>query len=338
MRLIMMGTGPFAVPVFQTILTTPHESVALVTAPIRARRGRSAQSVSPMRDMAHAEDVPVFDPENVNSPEAQAMLRGLDGDLLVVCDYGQILSAETLATARLGGINLHGSLLPKYRGAAPINWAIFHGEEETGVSVIHMTPQVDAGPVIAQAHVPIGPEETAVDLEERMAEMGAWLTRRAIDAVESGRLEALPQDPQQASRAPRLKKEHGRVDWSWTARQIRDQIRAMEPWPKTYTFWHRREGDPIRMILGPADVVDRRALAEEDDLAEPTRRRALEAGPGEVILADRGRLIIGTGGEPAEGALAPRALQPAGKRLMPVDVFLRGYRVEVGDRFGPQDE
>ena len=163
MRLVMMGTGPFAVPTFRELLVTHHTIAALVTGPVRNKPGKLVPA-TPMRDLAHAHGVRIFDPEDINAPSARAELAQMDADLLVVCDYGQILSAETLATARLGGINLHASLLPKYRGAAPINWALYHGETETGVSVIHMTPQVDAGPVIAQGATPIRPEETSVEL------------------------------------------------------------------------------------------------------------------------------------------------------------------------------
>ena len=150
---------------------------------------------------------------------------------------------------------LHASLLPKYRGAAPINWAIYHGETETGVTVIHMTPQIDAGPCIAQARAAIGPDETAADLEPRLAELGARLICETIDRLEAGRVEAIPQDAALASKAPRLKKTDGLIDWSRPAAAIKNQIRALEPWPKTYTFWHRPDGPPLRLILGPASVV-----------------------------------------------------------------------------------
>ena len=149
MRLVMMGTGPFAVPTFRGLFQTHHTVAALVTGPIK-RRGKRPIALSPMRDVAHEHGVAIFDPPSINTAEAMDTLRQYEADLHIVCDYGQILSTECLSTARLGGINLHASLLPKYRGAAPINWAIYDGEEETGVSVIHMTPKIDAGPVIAQ--------------------------------------------------------------------------------------------------------------------------------------------------------------------------------------------
>ncbi len=315
MRLVMMGTGPFAVPTFRELYPTHHVIVALVTGPLKGARDKFVPA-TPMRDLAHEHATRIFDPEDVNCAESRAVLAEMACDLFVVCDYGQILSAETLAASRLGGINLHASLLPKYRGAAPINWALYHGEAETGVSVIHMTPKIDAGPVIAQGATPIRPEETAVELETRLAEFGAWFVRRAIDLLESGRLEALPQDPALASKAPRLKKTDGLIDWTRPAEAIRNQYRAMEPWPKTYTFWRRAKGPPLRMIVGP--------LAVED--------RAPGAPPGTVLEADGGRLVVAAG----QGAVAIHGVHPSGKRPMSVEEFLRGQRVRPGDRFGPE--
>ena len=189
---LMMGTGPFAVPTFRSLMESHHAVVALVTGALK-HEGQRPAATSPMREAAARHGTPIFDPENVNAPPSLERIGQFEADLLVVCDYGQILSTATLAKARLGGINLHASLLPKYRGAAPINWALFHGEKETGVSVIHMTPRVDAGPVIAQGSTPIDADETAVELEARLAQIGAGLVRRAIDSLESGTPEALPQ-------------------------------------------------------------------------------------------------------------------------------------------------
>jgi methionyl-tRNA formyltransferase len=315
MQLLMMGTGPFAAPTFRGLFETHHEVVALVCSPIRPQHGKDLIPLNPMRDIAHQHGVPIFDPADINDSESQYQLSQYDVDLMVVCDYGQILSAGTLATARMGGINLHASLLPKYRGAAPINWAIYDGERQTGVTVIHMTPRVDAGPCIAQAPTEIEPEETAVELEVRLSELGAWLVRRTLDAMEAGRMEALPQDPALASKAPRLKKTDGLIFWYRPAAAIKDQIRAMEPWPKTYTFWLRQNGPPLRLIFGPARVEETR-----DDAAEP----------GTVLRADERGLLIATG----NGALAPQTVQPAGKRVLSVPEFLRGYPVKPGDRLG----
>jgi methionyl-tRNA formyltransferase len=317
MRLILIGTGPFAAPAFRLLYSTHHDIVALVTAPLRSHRGKELPPVSPMRDLAHEYTTPIFDPENINTPDAQEQLSQFNADLIVVCDYGQILAAPTLATAQLGGINLHASLLPKYRGAAPINWAIYHGETKTGVTVIHMTPRVDAGPCIAQAETAIDPDETAVDLEKRLAELGAWLVLRTIDALKAGSLEALAQDPTMASKAPRLKKTDGLIDWSRPAAAIKDQVRALEPWPKTYTFWRRQSGAPMRLIFGSVAVENR---LDHFTCSEP----------GTVLAAKDDRLLIAAG----SGAVWPKSIQPVGKRLMSVDEFLRGHHVQPGDIFG----
>ncbi len=317
MRLVMMGTGPFAVPTFRGLYDTGHTVVTLVTQPLARKRGRRPIAVSPLRAIAQAHGTPIFDPDNVNTTDTQARLVDCEADLLVVCDYGQILSADTLATSRLGGVNVHGSLLPKYRGAAPVNWAIYHGDTETGVSIIHMTPRLDAGPVIAQQRVPIGPEETADQLEQRLSEIGAQLVGRAVDSLEAGRTEAVPQDSSLASKAPRLKKTDGAIDWSRPARAIKNQGRAMQPWPKTYTFWHRSDGVPLRLIIGPISAVD----TPHGD-----------AAPGTVLEASDDRLFVAAG----EGTVALEHIQPAGKRLLSVEEFLRGNRVCRGNLFGPE--
>jgi methionyl-tRNA formyltransferase len=318
MRLIMMGTGPFAVPTFEALYASQHEVVLLVTAPVREHRGKTVDAPSRMREVAAAHGTPIFDPASVNTPEAQAALGELRADLAVVCDYGQILAPATLAAMRLGGINLHASLLPKYRGAAPINWAIYHGETHTGVTVIHMTPRIDAGPCLAQEPTEIGPEETAAALEIRLAQLGAGLVVRTIDALAAGPVASLPQDAALASPARRLKKTDGAIDWTRPAGAIKNQIRAMEPWPKTYTYWRRPEGAPVRLIFGPVKAV---ALADHPQ-------------PGTVAIAADDRLWIAAG----QGAVAVTTVQPAGKRVLGVAEFLRGYPLRPGDRLGAEDE
>jgi methionyl-tRNA formyltransferase len=312
-----MATGPFAAPAFEALAASRHEIAALVTKPLGDVRKRYEGSSSPLRPLAEKFGTPVFDPQDINTDDAQQRLADLNTDLLVVCDYGKILSPATLATARLGGINLHGSLLPKYRGAAPVAWAIYHGETETGVSVIHMTPKLDAGPCIAQARTPIGPDETTGTLEARLANLGSPLVLEAIDALESGSAKPIPQDSTQATRAPRLKKDDGAIDWSRPAAAIAHQVRAMSPWPRAFTFWQPKSGAPLRIILdrvSPANV-------------------STDASPGSVIEATGARLVVATG----SGELAIHELQPAGKRTMTAQEFLRGHQVASGDRFGPND-
>jgi methionyl-tRNA formyltransferase len=168
LRIVVMGTGPFAVPMFEALRDSPHELVAVVTRPDHAPPGRRPPS-NPMRAAALAAGLPILDPERVNDPESVAALTALRPDLFVVCDYGQILSRDLLTVPLLGGINLHGSLLPRHRGAAPVQWAILAGDADSGVSVIHMTPALDAGNVIVSVSTPIGPHETAAELDRRQA-------------------------------------------------------------------------------------------------------------------------------------------------------------------------
>jgi methionyl-tRNA formyltransferase len=310
----MLGTGPFAVPTLRALYASPHEVLALVTRPSRPAIGKGPAPSNPMREFAAEHGTPILEPESINTPEARAALADYRPDLLVVCDYGQILKPETLAIARLGGINLHGSLLPKYRGAAPINWAIFHGENETGVTVIHMTPKLDAGPAIAVARTEIGGDETAADIEPRLAQLGAPLVLEAVAELAAGRAQPLEQDPRQATLAPRLKKSDGQVDWSRPALSIRNQVRAFEPWPKTYSFWQRNDGEPLRLILDRVEV----------------EHYPVDVGPGTVIEAIGERLLVSTG----QDALRLVRVQPSGKRVLSAGEFLRGYRVQPGDRFG----
>jgi len=313
LHLIVMGTGPFGVPMFRRLLESGRPIAALVTQPDRPRHGRSVAPRNPMRELAEQHEIEVFAPESINTPEAHAKLVECNADLLVVCDYGQILSRATLAATRLGGINLHGSLLPKYRGAAPIQWAIYRGETETGVSVLHITPQLDAGPVIVQLRTPIGPAETAAQLEPRLAELGAAAVESALTELEVHEItSAVVQEPALASKAPRLKKSDGLVDWGRSAAAIFNQVRAFTPWPKSYTFWQPPSGQPLRLIL--------------EEVAPLPPGEA--ASPGSILTTDK-ELIVACG----EGRLAIPRLQPAGKRVLSTAEFLRGYPVRSGQVF-----
>jgi methionyl-tRNA formyltransferase len=311
-----MGTGPFAVPMFRELLASPHDVLALVTRPDRPVHRRGKAPENPMRETARAAGLEVFEPESINSTEAIEWLRRTKADLFIVCDYGQILSREALSQARLGGINLHASLLPKYRGAAPINWAVYHGESETGVTVIHMTPQLDAGPCLVQHRTEIGSHETAPELESRLSDIGVAAVMEAIDLLAIGStVGGIEQDPQSATRAPRLKKEDGLVDWSRSPTAIFNQVRAFQPWPKTHTFWQRPEHEPLRLIL---------------EQVEPTASDAEAALPGVILEADNDRLVVACG----EGSLKIEAIQPAGKRAMSAAEFLHGHPLAVGQRLG----
>jgi methionyl-tRNA formyltransferase len=313
-RLLLIASGPFGIPAFERLCQGPHQVVGMVTTPPKAISAVPGVP-NPARQFAESKGLPILDPPQINAPEAHEQIRSLHPDLLVLSDYGQILSAATLALAPLGGVNLHASLLPKYRGAAPIPWAIYHGETETGVSVIHMTPEVDAGPVIAQASLAIDPEETAGELEARLSLLGAEVLPQAIELLARGEARPLPQDPQLASRAPRLKKIHGLVDWSRPAQAIKNQVRAMAPWPRAFTFWLRGDRPPLRLIIHRVNVL-------------PTG--PAPAIPGTVLTAQKDQFHVSAG----EDVVAILEVQPEGRNVQTAAEFLRGYRIKEGDRLG----
>jgi len=314
----MMGTGPFAVPTFESLIASSQDVVVLVTRPQPPVRTRGKPPANPMREAAARHAIEVLAPDDVNSETARAQLAALRPDLFVVCDFGQILSPATLAVTPLGGINLHGSLLPKYRGAAPVQWAVWHGDAETGVSVIHMTPKLDGGPCLVVRSTAIAEDETAAELEPRLSRLGVEPVHEAIGMLgawdRTSPLGTL-QDPSLASRAPRLKKSDGEIDWTRTARQIQNQIRAFKPWPGSFTHWRRAGGEPVRMIID-------RAIHGADSTSD--------AASGAIVGIDDAGLHVATGA----GVLVIQAVQPAGKRLMEIGPFLHGHPVAVGDQLG----
>lgn len=316
----MFGTGPFAVPTFQSLLESAHEIPLLVTRPISDSGKRRKSVANPTRDVGEAANLEIFDPPSINTPDAIEKLQSYKPDLFVVCDYGQILSRECLGVARLGGINLHGSLLPKYRGAAPINWAVFHGDTKLGITVIHMTRKLDAGPALQFADLTATEEETAEDLEPRLAELGVPAVHAAIELLENWDGVSpigVKQNPELATKAPRLNKSDGAIDWSRSRTEIINQIRAFQPWPGSYTNWNRSKGQPIRIIVHKACRVS--------DLDEFNS----EVQPGQACLSTKSDLAVMTG----DGPLKLVEIQPAGKRKMEVAEFLRGYSPEIGDLF-----
>src|SRR3954447_2627483 len=213
-RIVMLGTGDFALPTFIHLCDTGHRVERLITQPDRPQGRKQELIPSAIKREALERGIAVDQPEDVNAPGSLEMVRTLAPDLLVTAAYGQILSADLLSIPRLGGINLHGSILPSYRGAAPVARAIQNGDHETGVTVIRMTPRIDAGGMIAITRTPIGPDETAGELEDRLAPLGAPLIAESVDALAAGTASILPQERARVTRAPKLRKEDGRIDWS----------------------------------------------------------------------------------------------------------------------------
>lgn len=327
LRIVVMGTGPFSVPMFSALHGSAHVVTALVTRPDHAPPGRRPPA-NPMRAAAASAGVPILDPERVNDPAAVAAIAALQPDLFAVCDYGQILSAELLAVPPLGGVNLHGSLLPRHRGASPVQWTILEGDADAGVSVIHMTPALDAGNILAARATPVGRRETSAELERRLADLGPAAVLEAIDrlaaAVDAGGSAAAcgtPQDPTAATRAPRLTKADGIVDWTRPATRIERLRRALDPWPRATTFLTRGDGTPQRLVLEDVEPLPTDALPPA--IAGST--------PGTVLVADGDRFIVACGDATA---LAILRLVPEGRRSMSAADFLRGSHTMPGMRLG----
>lgn len=317
MRVVMMGTGDFAEPTFEALLASKHEVAGLVTNPDRPS-GKDRAMLRGMKKIALAHDIPVYQPPSINTPEGVARLTEMKPELYVVAAYGQILSKDVLSVPPLGGVNVHASLLPKYRGAAPINWAVYHGETESGVTIIRMSVHLDAGDMLSRAAIPILPDETAGALEERLAPLGAKLALEMVDRLEAGPVEGTKQDKSQVTKAPKLTKEDGLIDWSRSGPQVVNQIRAMQPWPTPYTFLHRQGHAPLRIIIERAQSVAGSGLT-----------------PGAVdveAIGDRS-LLVQAGGDARVEILE---LRPAGKKRMSADPFLCGHSLKEGDHFGPE--
>ena len=315
MRIVVMGTGGFVVPAFKLLLESDHDILAVVTRPEKLARGGRRPPPNPMRQAVDGMAVPILDPANVNDEAFVKQLSEMQPDLLVVCDFGQILSVETLSTATLGGINLHGSLLPAYRGAAPVQWAIINGDPVSGITVIHMTPRLDGGPALLKIETEIQPDESAVDLENRLAEMGAPAVLDSIAMLENWD-RSTPigesQDDTLSTRAPRLAKSDGNIDWNATTAEILNRHRGVQPWPGSFTFCNRENGKPLRLLIGEIRPVD-----------------GVCGEPGSFIDNQFKELWIATD----DGMIAIEQVQPAGKRTMTAEEFLRGYQIKPGTLF-----
>ncbi len=311
MRIVFFGSGQFACPILAALLeSAPHEVVGVVTRPARpAGRGRRP-TPCPVSAMLGPRNVPMRTPERVNAPEEVAAIAEWRPDLFVVADYGALLKPALLAVPRLGATNVHPSLLPKYRGAAPIAWAIANGETETGVTIQFMSERTDAGDIILAEREPITPEDTAATLEPRLAALGAQLMRRVLAYFERPPVPRTPQDEAAATYAPRLSKEDGRLDWARPAEELRNRVRGFYPWPRAFTWL---PGSPPRRL---------QVLAA-----------AVEAGAGEpgVVLEVGGTgLLVATG----NGALRLLRVQPEGRGEMSGGEFARGCRMSAGAKLG----
>ena len=306
MKIVFMGTPDFAVPSLKALARAGHEICGVFTQPDKPKnRGMKLQQ-SPVKECALAMGLSVYQPAKMRDGEALAILQELKPDLIAVAAYGKILPVDILELPRLGCVNVHSSLLPKYRGAAPINWAILNGEDETGVTIMYMAEGMDTGDILAQAKTPIDLNENAAQLFDRLAVMGAELLAETVEHLEAGTARRVPQDGALSCHAPMLSREQSPMDWNKTARQIHDQVRGLYPWPAA-----------TAVLDGIRCKILRTALC-----AETTNK-----APGTVLQADKRGLRVACGDGRVLDILE---LQPDGKKAMAAPAFLLGHPIPAG--------
>jgi len=309
MRTVFLGTPQFAVPSLERLVKAGHEVIAVYTQPDKPAGRKGALAASPVKQAALELGLPVRQPERIRRPEAVEELRALAPEVMVVVGYGQIIPQSIIDIPPMGIINVHASLLPKYRGAAPIQWAIARGETVTGITTMRIDAGLDTGDILLQRETLIGPEETAAELAARLAPMGAELLIETLEGLCAGTIAPRPQDHAQATLAPLLKKEDGRIDWNLPAREIFNRVRGLIPWPGTYTEFR---GGLLHIW---------RCRPAEDQIEGP---------PG---LAKRaGRRLLARCGDGA--CLELLEVQPEGRKRMNAEAFLNGYPLSENERFG----
>lgn len=315
MRVVFMGTPAFAVPSLESLANSDHEVVGVVTQPDRPK-GRGQDVVPcPVKELALAKGLPVRQPDKIKSPEFLQQLADWKPDVIAVTAFGRILPKTILDFPPMGCVNVHGSLLPAYRGAAPIQWALIHGDTETGITTMLMDEGMDTGAVLLQQTVPINPEDTALELGVRMAQAGGALLVETLTRLAAQTVVPCAQDHSRATMAPLLKKEDGVIDWTQSATEIANRIRGLSPWPGSYTFHHEH-----RLII-------RKGRVDTQGGSDGSR-------PGTILAVGPKSFWVETG----EGRFEVLEVQPANKKRMSVEQFLLGYTLRVQETLGPQPE
>lgn len=311
MKIIFMGTPDFAVGALEAILAAGHEVTCVVTQPDRPKgRGKEIQ-FPPVKTCAVKHGLTVFQPAKIKAPEAVEELKKYEAELFVVAAFGQILSSEILHMPKYGCINIHASLLPKYRGAAPIQWAILNGESETGVTIMQMNEGLDTGDMLAKTVVPICRDDTGDSLHDKLMEAGARLAVETIPLIAQGRLKPEKQNDEASCYAKMLRKSLGKIDWNQDAAALERLVRGLNSWPGAYTQFRNKNLKIWEAAAGQPALVP-------------------EAEPGTVVAVTKETIEIQTG----QGSLLLKSVQPEGKKRMQVKDFLLGYPVKTGERFG----
>jgi len=306
MKIIFFGSDSFGLPSLEALIKSKEDLVAVITAPDRPKGRGLRIEQTPIKEKATFYNLPIFQTKNINEPCFREILSSLNADIGVLIAFGSILKREIIYLPKMGVINLHPSLLPKYRGSAPIPWAIIKGEKETGNSIIKIDEGVDSGPIILQERIEIKPEDTARSLSERMAEEGASLLLKAFSLFKEKRAELRTQNDAEATFAPKLKKSDGLINWKREAVEIHNLVRGLAPWPSAYTY-----------------LEDKCLKIWESEIKQ-------EGGkPGEILEANKDQLLIACG----KGSLLIKSLQREGKRRMAANEFLRGHPLKKNFEF-----
>lgn len=313
MKIVFFGTSDFAVASLRQLIGSGHEVVALVTQPDR-KKGRSLKiSPPPTKVLALTRDITVYQPENASSAESVEYLKSLKADLFVVVAFGQILKKEVLEIPGFFAINLHGSVLPKYRGAAPTNWAIINGDKSSGITIIKMNEKLDEGDIILKRECAIEPEDTNITLSEKLSDMGSEELLKTVDMIDkkAGKVDPVKQDDSKATYAPKLNKELGQIRWNEAAYVIDRKVKGLIPWPGAYTHY---EGRTLKVLASE--------ITNEPDVKG--------ISPGEVVDIVKNKGIVVSAGS---ANIVIKYLQLEGKKVLDADAFLRGHRVSIGYRF-----
>jgi methionyl-tRNA formyltransferase len=303
LRIIFMGTPDLAAKTLSALISGPDEVVAVVTQPDRARGRGKKVTAPPVKVIAQKADIPVLQPTRIRTEDFRNGLLSYQPDLIVVAAYGRILPRALLELAPMGCINVHGSLLPKYRGAAPIQWTVINGEEEAGVTIIQMDKGMDTGDVLLKARITTAPDETAGTLYEKLAQLGSETLLKAVKGLKEGAITPTKQNHELATEAPMLKKDDGLIDWNKDARELECLIRGLDPWPSAFSFL---EGKRLRFF-------------KPETVHQETGKK-----PGTVVYADRRGLLVACG----KNGLLIHEIQPEGKKRMSVEAFVCGSHIQ----------
>lgn len=323
MKVIFMGTPDFSVGTLERLLEAGHEVVLVVTQPDKAKgRGKKVQ-YSPVKEAALAHGLEVYQPKRIREAECVEHLRGYEADIAVVVAFGQILPKEILEMPKHGCVNVHASLLPKYRGASPIQWAVIQGEEVTGVTTMRMDEGLDTGDIILQQEVRLREDETGGSLFERLSQVGAELCIKTLDAIGQGTAVYTPQNQEEATHTTVIKKQLGKIDWNKPAKELECLVRGLNPWPSAYSSLN---GKALKVWKASCLMQPLEKPGEQGGASGGSSQKAQ---PGTVLEAGKGGWKVQTG----QGVLVLEEVQLEGKKRMAANDFLRGFSVEAGQKF-----